>query len=197
MLANLLIFRWILLNALISVGIFTIWYQGWFTTLVENDKSHLSIAIIIIFSVAWVYQGFKALKISKNINAFKQNVAENNLEDYETTLSVQKLLIKRDKDLTKIKWMSQISGWLVLLGLIGTVIGFVIALSGVPQDTLSGAEGVEGIQNSVALIIAGMHVALYTTLAGAISGLILEVNTSIIHTALSNHWSDFICRLGK
>lgn len=197
MLANLLIFRWILLNTLISVGIFTIWYQGWFASLIENDRSHLSIAILVIFFVAWIYQGFKTFKISKNINAFKQNVVENNLEDYETTLSVQKLLIKKDKDLTKIKWMSQISGWLVLLGLIGTIIGFVIALSGVPQGTLSGTEGVEGIQNSVTLIIAGMHVALYTTLAGAISGLILEVNTSIIHTALSNHWSDLICRLGK
>lgn len=54
---------------------------------------------------------------------------------------------------------------LVLLGLIGTVVGFVIAFSGVNPE---GAAEIESIGPMVSALIAGMGVAMHTTLIGAI-----------------------------
>ncbi len=54
---------------------------------------------------------------------------------------------------------------LVVLGLIGTVIGFIIALSGVDPDI---ATNPSAISPMVANLIEGMSVALYTTLVGAV-----------------------------
>ena len=54
---------------------------------------------------------------------------------------------------------------LVFLGLVGTVIGFIVALSGVDPVTISIAKAVGPL---VANLIQGMSIALYTTLVGAV-----------------------------
>ena len=66
---------------------------------------------------------------------------------------------------------------LVLLGLIGTVIGFVIALSGVDP---AAAGDVKSISPMVSELLAGMAVALYTTLAGAVLNLWLMINHRLL-----------------
>lgn len=57
---------------------------------------------------------------------------------------------------------------LVLLGLIGTVIGFVIALSGVSPESAGDIDQVSGM---VANLISGLGTAMYTTLVGAVGSL--------------------------
>ena len=54
---------------------------------------------------------------------------------------------------------------LVFLGLVGTVIGFIVALSGVDPGTISIAKVVGPL---VANLIQGMSIALYTTPVGAV-----------------------------
>ena len=54
---------------------------------------------------------------------------------------------------------------LVFLGLVGTVIGFIVALSSVDPGTISIAKAVGPL---VANLIQGMSIALYTTLVGAV-----------------------------
>jgi hypothetical protein len=59
----------------------------------------------------------------------------------------------------------QIAGALVMLGLVGTVLGFIIALSGVDPAR---AGDVDSVAPMVSTLVAGMGVALYTTLVGAV-----------------------------
>ena len=66
---------------------------------------------------------------------------------------------------------------LVLLGLIGTVIGFIIALSGVDPQSVA---DVDKIAPMVGELIRGMSVALYTTLVGSILSLWLTINHHIL-----------------
>ena len=70
-----------------------------------------------------------------------------------------------------------IANSLVLLGLIGTVIGFVIALSGVDPCAVG---DVRNITPMVTNLLQGMSVALYTTLVGAVLNLWLTVNYHIL-----------------
>ena len=66
---------------------------------------------------------------------------------------------------------------LVLLGLIGTVIGFIIALSGVDPDK---AGDFNSVAPMVSTLIEGMSTALYTTLVGAVLNVWLMINYRLL-----------------
>ena len=65
----------------------------------------------------------------------------------------------------------------MLLGLIGTVVGFIIALSGVRPEVVS---DVGAIGPMVSTLIGGMSVALYTTLVGSLLNVWLMVNVRLL-----------------
>ena len=70
-----------------------------------------------------------------------------------------------------------IAGLLVLMGLVGTVIGFIVALSGVdPQKVPT----VDNVAPMVARLISGMSIALYTTLIGSVLHLWLMICQRIL-----------------
>lgn len=83
----------------------------------------------------------------------------------------------------KISLVRQIANTLVFLGLIGTVIGFIIALSGVDPKAAGDANN---IASMVGTLIAGMSVALYTTLLGAVLNLWLTINYRMLATGTIN-----------
>ena len=66
---------------------------------------------------------------------------------------------------------------LVMLGLIGTVLGFILALSGISASMTPDVGAVSGM---ISRLIAGMSVALYTTLEGSVLSLWLTVNHQIL-----------------
>ena len=70
-----------------------------------------------------------------------------------------------------------VAGMLVLLGLVGTVIGFIVALSGVDPRAVP---SVENVAPMVARLINGMSIALYTTLVGSVLHLWLMVTQRIL-----------------
>jgi len=72
-----------------------------------------------------------------------------------------------------------IANSLVFLGLIGTVIGFIIALSGIDPEA---ATEVDSVAPMVSTLITGMSVALYTTLLGAVLNIWLIINHRILAT---------------
>ena len=65
----------------------------------------------------------------------------------------------------------------MLLGLIGTVLGFIIALSGVDPEKTS---DVNAIAPMVSTLIQGMSTALYTTLIGSILNVWLMANYQLL-----------------
>ncbi|MFQ5467680.1 MAG: MotA/TolQ/ExbB proton channel family protein, partial [Kiloniellaceae bacterium] len=70
-----------------------------------------------------------------------------------------------------------LAGNLVLLGLIGTVVGFIIALSGVQPDQ---AANVKAITPMISTLISGMSTALYTTLVGSVLNVWLMINYHLL-----------------
>ena len=67
--------------------------------------------------------------------------------------------------------------WLVTLGLIGNVVGFIIALQNIDTGSLGSAEGVQKVAAS---LLAGMGVAFCSTLVGAVAALWISVNAWVI-----------------
>ncbi|MBF96390.1 MAG: hypothetical protein CMJ13_04105 [Pelagibacterales bacterium] len=128
----------------------------------------------------------KAFWISKELNhAYsKQTSAKSLLNDFLKKAEkldassranlVSSVKINISVKINNIKFIANI---LVILGLIGTVIGFIIALSGVDGSVSSNPEEVG---NMVASLVKGMSVALYTTLAGSILSVWLNICYQIL-----------------
>ncbi len=74
-------------------------------------------------------------------------------------------------------FLEHVETWLVTLGLIGNVVGFVLALRGIDLTSLSQAEGAQKVASQ---LLAGMGVAFYSTLVGAVTALWLSMGRRIV-----------------
>jgi len=179
MLTNLLVYRFVLVNICFGAGAVYAIAAGWAGQLYAGDTTHITFGITGLFTVAWAWTAREIVAVS---------VMLNHARDGERPAATSAM---RDKDMAKIEWLGQVCEWLVGLGLLGTVIGFGIALSGIDQQSLSSASGVSA---SVEVLMRGMRVALNTTIAGAIFGMWTEVNVRMLKTALTVYWADGIHR---
>ncbi|NGO54168.1 MotA/TolQ/ExbB proton channel family protein [Allomesorhizobium camelthorni] len=175
MFSNLLLYRFIIFNGLMIAVTAVLGWSGYLLPLFQNDQSRLTFVITALFLMGWLWSWRKAVQVSFRLNDVKRRGARPACE------------AQRDKELAKTEWLSTVSEWLVALGLLGTVVGFSMALSGVDQGGLSTAAGV---QSAVAQLMQGMRVALNTTLLGASFALWHEVNIRMLKTALAVYWGE-------
>lgn len=70
--------------------------------------------------------------------------------------------------------LARVEVWFVTLGLIGNVVGFIIALQHIDTGALSSAEGVQRV---AAGLLSGMGVAFCSTLVGAVAALWTSTNS--------------------
>lgn len=164
MLSNLLLYRLAILNLCGFAVVVWAWQQG-YVEAVFDEETRITLIIAGLFIVglgsAWV----RAIKVSRLMNQVKRGDA---------------LTVEGPKLLEKGAHLDDIVNWLVTLGLLGTVIGFAIALSGIDAASLASASGVQKVSGQ---LMAGMRVAIMTTIVGAICGLWLDINRRMIRTA--------------
>lgn len=177
MLSNLLLYRFAILNSLAGTAAAALLWSGHVRPVFATDQSRLTIAIAALFIVGWLWTLKEVVIVSRELNAARQRSARPACD------------AMRDKDMAKTEWLASVSEWLVSLGLLGTVIGFAMALSGIDQGSLSAAGGA---QSAVTSLMKGMRVALNTTLVGATLALWHEVNVRMLRTALTVYWADRI-----
>lgn len=70
--------------------------------------------------------------------------------------------------------------WFVMLGLIGNLIGFILAIKGMAGGSLDSAEGLMTLANA---LLDGMSVAFCSTLVGAIAALWTSTNAWLLGMA--------------
>lgn len=165
MLNNLLIYRLLVVNFCGACLVAWATVQGYTMEIIREDTSYISLVIIGLFLAGLYTVSTRAYKVSKNLNALKAG---------------QSIDVNSVKFLAKGEHVNDISNWLVTLGLLGTVIGFIMALASMDQGQMATAAGV---QASIGQLVGGMKVAIYTTLVGAFFGLWLDVNRRILATA--------------
>ena len=185
----LLMLRFSLINSIGIVLLIVAYSQGYINKAINADITNVVVLIIILFLLGLFLSTQKAFWISRELNyAYSGSTSKNN------SLVVEFLINSKNLDATarsnlassmririaaKIEIIKFIANTLVILGLIGTVIGFIIALSGVDSSVASNPDE---IGKMVTSLISGMSVALYTTLAGSI----LSVWLNICYQLLSN-----------
>ena len=170
----LLFLRFIVLNIAALAVIVYVWMRGWVSVMVEKDVTQISLLIVGVFICGWLICIWKILRCSRELNAVRQtgiNVPARSqwyaeLIDQasgDSRTAIAECL--RSRLYSRISVVRLIANNLIILGLIGTVIGFIISLGGIDAERVA---DVASVAPMVSTLIQGMSVALYTTLVGAV-----------------------------
>lgn len=177
----LLFLRFCLINAVGIAFLLVAYSQGYISKAINSDITNVVLLIIILFFIGLLLSTQKTIWISKELNLANQKTLKKgsliedfkyNSKDLDASSRSNLASSLRIKIAGKINLIKFISNTLVVLGLIGTVIGFIIALSGVDSTV---ANNPEEVGKMVTSLINGMSVALYTTLAGSIFSVWLNI----------------------
>jgi hypothetical protein len=175
------------LDALIVTGClvfagYLLWSYGYLLQLVTSDKSYLSIIIIMIFLLSTLNWLFRCRSLGKIQKSLQKPTLE--LEDY---LELQKTVLGQasaepppkelspellaDHLLNRHAFGYFISDLLLKLGLVGTIIGFILMLG--PISEIKSFEPTM-MQQLLTAMSGGMAIALYTTLTGLITSTLVK-----------------------
>lgn len=172
---NLLLYRFLIFNALVFAGMVWLHDQGHVRPILDGDRTFIVFGIIALFVTATLATAFHVARTALRLNEQKRDGRVFGRPG------------EREKADVKLEWIAETGERLVGLGLIGTVIGFSIALSGIDPGSLVEASGV---QQSIETLIAGMRVALNTTIVGSVLGLWHGVNWRILETGHQIYWAN-------
>jgi len=145
--------KWFLLVAVTGTSLFFAETKGALSLIVQNDKSYLSILIMILFAVMTIRVG----QLS-----FCADVAKGSE-------------IKELNRKATIGWFT--AEHFFSFGLLGTIIGLVLATSG----SLDSAKPVSEI---VAGLKTGLNTAFYTTICGIVFSILLQLQLLILKDGL-------------
>lgn len=176
--------NWLLLARLAIVNIlclvlFTLAaVNGWVTDVVTKDSSYISLVISVLFLFGLGVALKTGWYISRQLNGLN-NVAKmaalGSVSPYQPTKGTYEAMSRRIT--ARIATIGEISSWLMILGLIGTVVGFIVALMTVSPEE---ATDVAMLGKTIVKLMHGMDIALYTTLVGGLLFLWLRANFRIV-----------------
>jgi biopolymer transport protein ExbB/TolQ len=182
----LLVLRFALLNLAGFALLGAAYVQGLVHKVIVADPTYLSVLIALVFlgglgiCARKVWQTSRELNSVREADALSESAAMRHLapllgrsaESRANLAGAVRLRLSH-----RIAIVRNIANSLVLLGLIGTVLGFIIALSGVDPER---AADISAIAPMVSTLISGMSTALYTTLVGAILNVWLMANHQLL-----------------
>jgi len=155
---NMTVFkRWFLMVVLVTVAGVALFHFGVVQDIYETDISRLSSVIMVLYVIGTALAGFNSHRVGTH---------------HKLTHNTEHRLY--------IGWF--ISEAMMVLGLAGTVIGFIVLFNG-------NFEGVtfddpDKIKEIIVAIASGMGVALYTTLVGIFASLLLKMQLVSIEVAI-------------
>lgn len=174
------VLRSLLLLVLIMFGVWILDERGLLAVVLEGDKSQISTVIACLWIISSIYWLYLSKIISDERNSFENMEFKN-----------KKLLVSRffnslkkneDKDVLinafesefekKISYGVVASDVALKLGLLGTIIGFILMLKPIADLNSTSPEDLKMALSSMS---SGMAVALYTTLTGLIVSTLLRI----------------------
>lgn len=194
----LLLVRFILVNVISISLLFVAYLQGWMDGMFVENTREFIILITVVFVYGFIICAAKVWRTCRELDEVKSGslspssraakylatIYGNDRESRSIGASVL-----RAKLTNRITVVRHIANALVLLGLIGTVVGFIIALSSVDANASADSDT---IAPAIARLINGMSVALYTTLVGSVLHIWLIINHRILTTGTVNLYSAII-----
>lgn len=189
---NLEGYRWLLalrfallnLTGLALVG--AAWMQGWLDEMIATDTYHLIKLNVGVFITGLAICAGRVAKLSQELNQLDARPPEPGtriaayLGQARHTDSGGRAILADSLKMrlgVRLGTIRHIANSLVLIGLVGTVIGFIIALSAVDPGAASDPSQIGPM---VATLLRGMSMALFKTLLGSILNVWLMLNYRLL-----------------
>jgi hypothetical protein len=188
---------WLIMFGVMFFGFFVAWDMKFIRLMLQTDGSYLSGASLVLFFAVSLYAFFHIVQNSRMIAAAQRGDASVNaptlLRDYirESAArpasgetggpSVIEIYADRLRAPVELGWF--VIDLLIRLGLIGTIIGFIMILLSLTSGPLPGASD---IQRLLVTLGGGMGTALYTTLAGLVTASLLAMQYIVLGRCVEN-----------
>jgi hypothetical protein len=180
-----ILISWLWLAGLILFMVLVTWDTGLLPEVLASDQTRISVVLLLFTALTSLHCAYRSFRLSKLESALllwqtgKQQADKSLLSTYlplmirdgEKNLSLNgELLLEHFHYQHTFGWF--IAGAMIKLGLLGTVIGFIIMLT-----SISGLDSLEiaQVQQLMQRMTQGMMVALNTTLLGLVGSMILGV----------------------
>lgn len=176
------------------------WYEGLLDILFTADTTGLVRLIVALFVAGLIWCGVRIVETSREINEARRPLPSATSEAGrfvglmrtarpESRQAIEAAL--KHRLAARLTPVRHAASMLVMLGLVGTVVGFVIALSGVDPEA---ASDVSAVAPMVSTLIDGLGVALHTTLVGSILNLWLMLDYRILESGMLRVFTDLLER---
>lgn len=177
---QLLLARFALYNvaALAMVGWAAL--RGWLHLAWEHDTYYAATFITGVFLLNLVWCGSRVWQVSAELDF----LARNRWVPLDLDVPADVLWKKLAQRVAPVR---DLCNALLLLGLIGTVVGFLVAFSAADPAAFSDPSRVKAV---VATLMLGMNISLYATLTGAVLHCWMRINTRLLEggqVKLYNH----------
>ncbi len=205
-------YGWLLIVGVITFGAYLLWSFGLFAKLLTEDMTNLSSIILVLFCIITLYLGAAAWQLSRQVSyaascaindksasSFSKKLPASWAGQHLTLLQWQREQSTHESESLLARLVERIhrghaSGWffsdiLMRLGLIGTVIGFVLMLSTVYQLK---DNDIQALQQLLGTMGSGMQVALYTTLSGLGAAMLVSIQCQWLDRCADNLVSQII-----
>jgi len=173
--------------------------------IIESDRSNISLIIIMLYlgsSIHWFFLAWKlgkeseALSLDKNTSKDQEinkiNLYLNGLESKNFTEKQERLNVLADELSNRHSFGYMAVDVLLKLGLTGTVIGFILML--LPIGEIKEFDP-QILQQLLATMSGGMAIALYTTLTGLLTSMLLKFQYFLLDSGvinIINHLSGYL-----
>ncbi len=186
-----------LVSGLLLFGAFLLWRFDYFSQVLAADRTWLSVVIMVLFVLVVGYLGQASWRLSRLRRALMEVACQTSSDVATSKKAADEIkehfsLLETDSgnglgDAPHARLVERVHrghqmGWftadmLIRIGLIGTVIGFIMMLGTayqLRQDDIAGLKELLGTMGE------GMQVALYTTLSGISGSLLLSIYCKIL-----------------
>ncbi len=194
---------WFLVVSLSSIGLYVAWDLNFLKIVIALDRSHITsiIAVLVLFSSA--HAAWHIFRFSHRVSAAQEWLLETprfatlapedpflhafivdlpapaNVQTATGTYTESDAIVEKYAD----KLRSPVElGWFLVdlavrLGLVGTIVGFILIFTSLSGSSIDGADGLKELLVSMS---GGMGTALFTTLSGLIGATLLSVQYLIL-----------------
>lgn len=201
---------WLIFTGVSVFGFVLLWYFGLIQRMAVSDPTHISSVIAVLYVAASLHclwrvvavsrEGDAALKTARAVgrNGAAMMAGDGDLPPGLVATHIRDLVTKAglqggrrlDQTLLLRVLASRLRGsnafgafaadTLMKLGLLGTIIGFIMMLA--PIAGLDAGDK-EAVRSSMSLMSDGMAVAMYTTLVGLVGSILLKIQYSLLDSA--------------
>jgi len=163
---------------------------GILSLIIDSDKSKISLIILSIYVLACAHWFYISINLDKEISSLDDRNHQTLIRSFIDKATKEDLLYQKNNlDLLEDELSNRHAlGYLVVdillkLGLTGTVIGFILML--LPIGEIKDFDP-QILQKLLATMSGGMAVALYTTLTGLVTSMLLKFQYFLLDSDLSH-----------